>query len=123
MTARARGGFSLVEVLVVLALMAIIISLTLPAIQSAREAASRHTCMNNLKQVALAMHVYHGEHQRLPPTRLPGEGPSWAWLVLPCIEQQPLYNQWPRDSAFHQLDAAARQAAVPLYFCPSRREF
>jgi prepilin-type N-terminal cleavage/methylation domain-containing protein len=116
-----RTGFSLVEVLVVIALIALIIALTLPAIQSAREAASRQACMNNLKQLALAMHVYHGERLRLPPTRLPGEGPSWAWLILPYIEQQPLYDQWKRGSAFHQLDAAAQQTAVPLYFCPSRR--
>ncbi len=55
---------------------------------------------------------------------MPGEGPTWAWLILPNIEQQNLFAQWPYSNgvAFYQAAPSAQQTAVPLYFCPSRRD-
>ncbi len=87
-------GFTLIELLVVIGIIAVLMAILLPAVQSAREAARRSQCVNNLKQVGLAMHNYHESHAVLPPGK---KGCCWGtWLVytLPYLEQQPLYNAW-----------------------------
>ena len=89
-----RFGFTLIELLVVIAIIAVLIALLLPAVQSAREAARRAQCTNNLKQIGLAMHNYHDQQGTLPYGL---KGCCWGtWLisVLPYIEQQPLFNAW-----------------------------
>src|SRR5262245_55592049 len=88
-----RSGFTLIELLVVMAIMAILIALLLPAVQAAREAARRTTCMNNLKQVGLALANYTEHHRSLPPgyvsewsdyfRRELGPGWGWASMILP----------------------------------------
>jgi prepilin-type N-terminal cleavage/methylation domain-containing protein len=65
---RFRPGFTLIELLVVIAIIAVLIALLLPAVQSAREAARRAACINNLKQIGLAMHNFENSRQVLPPT-------------------------------------------------------
>lgn len=125
-TLRHRSrGFTLVELLVVIAIVAVLIALLLPAIQNARESARRSQCLNNLKQISLALHNYHDVHGVLPPgqivTRWAGDltntglrfvdprepydisqnlglhGTSWMFHILPYVEQKGLYDLWRRD--------------------------
>jgi prepilin-type N-terminal cleavage/methylation domain-containing protein/prepilin-type processing-associated H-X9-DG protein len=121
-TSAVRWAFTLIELLVVISIISILIGLLLPAVQNVREAANRIKCANNMKQIGLAMHNHESSHGTLPPSRTKGEGPSWAWLILPGLEQDNLYKLWNYDQ--HQLDVLdvkTLQAAVPQYFCPSRR--
>jgi prepilin-type N-terminal cleavage/methylation domain-containing protein/prepilin-type processing-associated H-X9-DG protein len=104
---RIRFGFTLVELLVVIAIIGVLVALLLPAVQTAREAARRMQCTNNLKQIGLAIHNYHDSMGRFPSGFLfqaPGmanradrpnraAGFSWHTLILPQIEQANLYNQ------------------------------
>ncbi|MGE3818663.1 MAG: DUF1559 domain-containing protein [Isosphaeraceae bacterium] len=102
-------GFTLIELLVVIAIIAVLIALLLPAVQSAREAARRSQCVNNLKQIGLAIHNYHSTHDALPPGGEVRSGgsvagyPALGWVngpqnhsmnvrILPYMEQQPAYN-------------------------------
>jgi prepilin-type N-terminal cleavage/methylation domain-containing protein len=91
-----RRGFTLIELLVVVAIIAVLIGLLLPAVQKAREAATRMSCQNNVKQIILAMHNYHGAHNQLPPGYRYGEGDyseaTWAYFLLPYVEQTALYH-------------------------------
>lgn len=116
-----RAGFSLIELLVVIAIISMLMGLLMPAVQKAREAASRIACANNLKQLGLAMHHYENVNQVLPPTRLRVGYATWAVLILPYIEQDNLYNRWDLKRTYYDQSDVARLTAVRLYFCPSRR--
>jgi len=92
-----RRGFTLIELLVVIAIIAVLIALLLPAVQSAREAARRAQCVNNLKQLGLAVHNYITQHDVLPAHTLDNSA-TWGWFapwtaaILPNLEQQPMFN-------------------------------
>ncbi len=89
-----RRGFTLIELLVVIAIIAVLIALLLPAVQAAREAARRAQCVNNLKQIGLALHNYHGVLGAFPWDHGPNGWNEWSAMamLLPYIEQGSLYN-------------------------------
>ena len=94
-----RRGFTLIELLVVIAIIGVLVGLLLPAVQSAREAARRAKCLNNVKQLGLAIHNFHDVQNQLPSsTRPPGltNLPRIAGLtlLLPYFEQNNLYNAY-----------------------------
>src|SRR5205814_3559623 len=105
----------------VIAIIAILIGLLLPAVQKVREAASRAKCQNNLKQIGLAIHNYHDANKLMPPSRLGPQYASWCVLILPFLEQDALYRQWDLTKTYYQQPSAAQTTAVSLYFCPTRR--
>ncbi|MFL5339617.1 MAG: DUF1559 domain-containing protein, partial [Gemmataceae bacterium] len=78
-------------------------------------------CMNNLKQINLATHMYHDEIKHLPPSRLSDLHATWAVYLMPYLEQQNLYSQWNIPQPYYNQTQVARTTAVPTYFCPSRR--
>src|SRR5579872_6429955 len=97
MNAAKRCAFTLIELLVVIAIIAILIALLVPAVQKVREAAARTQCINNLKQIGIALHDYHGAFKVLPEGSHSANDKYWYWSwmskILPFIDQEPLYRQ------------------------------
>ena len=137
---RKRRGFTLIELLVVIAIIAVLIALLLPAVQSAREAARRSQCINNMKQLGLAMHNYHSAANAFPPgcvstngypgTPFPNNLSSWtSWspqaMLLPYLEQAPLYNAanfswaccW--DGQYDAINSTVYSTKINSFLCPS----
>jgi prepilin-type N-terminal cleavage/methylation domain-containing protein len=116
-----RPGFTLVELLVVMAIIALLIGLLLPAVQSVREAASRTACANNLRQIGLACRLYESAKGTLPPSFVREQGASWMVLIMPYLEQKDLFDRWDLAKKYYDQSDLVRQYSLKLYFCPSRR--
>jgi prepilin-type N-terminal cleavage/methylation domain-containing protein len=134
---RAARGFTLIELLVVIAIIAILVALLLPAVQSAREAARRTQCRNNLKQIGLALHNYESTFGTFPPgfiSRVTGPwpggandpvpeiGPGWSVfaMILSQLEQPALHQRIDFNRPIADpVNQFARSTNVPTYRCPS----
>lgn len=128
-----RTGFTLIELLVVIGIMAVLIALLLPAVQQARETARRASCMNNLKQIGLALHNYHELHRRFPPSSTSDveQGGwignpqsrhihSWTSLLLPQLDLSTVSNAIDYDvSALHPNNYEIAGKVLPVFRCPS----
>ena len=136
MRPRTRGGFTLVELLVVITIIGILISLLLPAVQSAREAARRTQCANNLKQMGLGCLQHLEAHGHFPTGgwhwRFAGDvdrgyGPAqpggWQFNILPYLEQSALRQMGANTDVATRRAAGCQRASTPLavYNCPTRR--
>ena len=135
MRSRPRRGFTLIELLVVIAIIAVLIALLLPAVQAAREAARRSQCVNNLKQLGLAVHNYVSTYNLVPGmTSYPtasnqSQGWSYAWplFLLPQMEQTPVYNSFNFNAGIFVDGAGANGSAnttacytqIATLLCPS----
>jgi prepilin-type N-terminal cleavage/methylation domain-containing protein/prepilin-type processing-associated H-X9-DG protein len=135
MFTQQKRGFTLVELLVVITIIGILISLLLPAVQAAREAARRMQCSNNLKQIGLGLHNYHSTLGCFPPGYIstvgPNEvsgvtaddrGPGWGWgaMILPFLEMGTAQGQihFDQDIA-HTSNDVARTTVLSVFLCPS----
>ncbi len=142
-----RPGFTLIELLVVIAIVGVLASLLLPAVQSAREAARRMQCQNNLRQIGVALHNYHDIHKCFPTSSVGldnlggnlGNGfYSWLTMILPQMEQNNLYQSidfrvgladranFTSSSEYANysipgthVNSAAAQVLLPAFLCPS----
>ena len=127
---RRRHGFTLIELLVVIAIIAILIALLVPAVQKVRESAARTQCVNNLKQIGLALHAFHDRTKVLPPGYLDGNtnaltdatfdvGPGWGWAAF-------LLNDLEQGAVFQQINFGQTVGSNPIstnvlsvFLCPA----
>jgi prepilin-type N-terminal cleavage/methylation domain-containing protein len=115
-----RRAFTLVELLVVIAIIGILVALLLPAVQAAREAARRASCMNNLRQVGLALHTYHDQFDILPPPRIAPPVHNWVTLILPQFEQGNVHSIYRFDLAWNDpQNQPAITTPLKVLICPS----
>ena len=127
----SRVAFTLIELLVIIAIIGVLAALIVPAVQSAREAARRAKCNNNLRQIGIGLQAYNTTYKKYP---VGGAGsasltnvairrqwrPSWGSVILPYIEQSPLYDSLDLDTTYlDPVNQVGGAKIVPTYICPS----
>lgn len=132
MMQKNRHGFTLVELLVVIAIIGVLMGLLLPAVQYAREAARNSSCLNNMRQIAMATANFEGSQKAFPPARFyqkqvgtpgldcGGTEPSWLVRILPYLEQENKFRKWDLSKPYRDQDPTVMAAALPIYLCPTR---
>ena len=115
------AGFTLVELLVVVAIIGILVGLLLPATQMVREAARRSSCTNNLRQIAMSAHLYHDAQMQIPPSRPRDSFLTWPVLLLPHLEQQNHFDLFDIKATYAVQSAAAVQRIPTTFLCPTKR--
>ena len=128
-TRRQPSAFTLIELVILVAILAVLVGLLVPAIQKVREAANRIQCSNKLRQIGLALHHYHDAYHTFPPGgvewRRPGDYTkrqlAWCVFLLPYLEQENLYRSLKLNKPFDSPDNAQGAAAVlAVFLCPSK---
>ncbi|MBN1854348.1 MAG: DUF1559 domain-containing protein [Pirellulales bacterium] len=120
----SRFGFTLIELLVVIAIIGILIALLLPAVQAARESARRTSCQNNLKQIGLAVQLFHDTQGHLPPPKLghtnfDTRGSTFV-ILLPYLEEGNLYQDYDIEKRIYdEPNIRATSKTIHTYLCPS----
>lgn len=120
-----RRAFTLVELLVVIAIIGVLVALLLPAVQSAREAARRTSCLNNLRQIGLAIHTYVDANKTHALGR---DGTvqttlAWSFRLLPFLEDGAVYESHDYSLRVdHERNARSMRTPIPSYYCPTRRQ-
>ncbi|HEX3450122.1 MAG TPA: DUF1559 domain-containing protein, partial [Isosphaeraceae bacterium] len=126
---KQRLAFTLIELLVVISIIGVLIALLLPAVQAARESARRTQCVNNLKQLGVAMHTYESASRSFPPgyvsnfdTSGTDTGPGWGWaaMLLPQFEQKPLFDAINFNLPIEDVsNSTSRLTRMSVFLCPS----
>jgi prepilin-type N-terminal cleavage/methylation domain-containing protein/prepilin-type processing-associated H-X9-DG protein len=117
---KRRAGFTLIELLVVIAIIAVLIALLLPAVQAARAAARRSQCVNNLKQLGLAMQNFHQVQGTFTWGAKSSPSQTWTFPIMPYIEQSTMYNALNQTIAATDFrNSTAVQAKLNVFNCPA----
>jgi prepilin-type N-terminal cleavage/methylation domain-containing protein len=127
------AAFTLVEILIVIAVIGVLVALMLPAVQASREAARKSQCANNLKQIGQGMYNYLDHFQAFPPgyssivlADHDDGGPGWSWAahILPFMEEKTLYDKISLGDSIHKaVNKEARMTSLPIFICPSDNGF
>ena len=115
------SAFTLVELLVVIAIIGVLVGMLLPAVQMVREAARRTQCINNLRQIGIAVQSFHDVRKMIPPARGADGYLAWPVYLMPELELDNLYQQFDFTLSYSQQDPEVVKHPIATMFCPTRR--